>query len=64
MKSCFKEGQDGVVILDYDDFNEKKCVPYQYNADLVEDVRPTLKFISMSLLIVALILDIMTCKCR
>ena len=39
-------------------------MPYQYNTDLVEGIRPILKYIAIALLIFSLILNIMTFKWR
>ena len=44
------------------DFEE--CVPYRYNTELVEAVRPTLKYCAMILLIFSIILDMLACKWR
>lgn len=42
----------------------KDCVPYQFDVDLVQKIKPTLQFVSVSMLICSLILDLAIFKWR
>ena len=42
----------------------ERCVPYRYNADLVEDIRPILNYINIALLVASIILNFLTYKWR
>ena len=49
----------------FDDQNSgEDCVPYRYNTELVEYIRPGLKYAAMTLLIASIILDMIAYKWR
>ena len=48
----------------FDQDSGEDCVPYRYNSELVETIRPGLKYAAMTLLVASILLDIIAYKWR